>query len=236
MRAFVQLLTILCISLLIPLPLVAETSKIRLGWQIPWATQGQLVQALKNSNIPELTELDIEYSGFTYGGPLNRAALGGEIDILLTADHPAAVLLSKGRGFKIVARMMYNRVCIYTATGSPIKSVEALAGKSVMGPIGAAAERVALAKIAETGVDLGSLNLASLDMSQQNAIIQGGQGWDGIDALFGFDPLPAIWEANGQVTIIDCGPVVSIVAASEDMVNNRADELANFLTAFQLRI
>ena len=178
--------------------------------------------------------MEIEYIGFSYGGPLNRAALGGEVDVLLTADHPAAVLLSKERGFKIVARMMYNRVCIYVPKTSEIASVAELSGKSVMGPIGAAAERVALAKIAVTGVDLSSLNLASLDMGQQNAIIQGGQEWDGIDALFGFDPLPAIWEENGQITIIDCGPVVSIVAASEEMIVNRSDDLARFLTAFQL--
>lgn len=212
----------------------ADDRPIRLGWQIPWATQGQLVQALKHSNIPELTEIELEYVGFSYGGPLNRAALGGEIDVLLTADHPAAVLVSKQRGFKIVARMMYNRVCIYAPAGSEITSVAQLSGKSVMGPIGAAAERVALAEIAQAGIALNSLKLASLDMGQQNAIVRAGSSWDGVDALFGFDPLPAIWEADGRIQIIDCGPVVSIVAASEEMLTSRKEELADFLKAFLL--
>jgi ABC-type nitrate/sulfonate/bicarbonate transport system substrate-binding protein len=213
-------------------PALAE--KIRLGWQVPWATQGQLVQGLKHSNIPELLDLDIEYVGFAYGGPLNKAALGGGVDVLLTADHPAAVLLSKQRGFKIVARMMYNRVCLYTPNGSDITELGQLAGARVAGPIGAAAERVALAEIRDAGIDLSSVSLAQLDMSQQNALIISGRDWTGIDAMFGFDPLPAIWSANGQIEILKCGPVVSIVAASEQMVTDRREELEAFLTAFHL--
>jgi hypothetical protein len=63
-------------------PSLAAAENIRLGWQIPWATQGQLVQALKHSNIPRLTGVDLAYVGFSYGGPLNSAALAGQIDVL----------------------------------------------------------------------------------------------------------------------------------------------------------
>ncbi len=225
-------LSLFLITLLTGCPAFAET--IRLGWQVPWATQGQLVQALKHSNIPELLDLDIEYVGFAYGGPLNKAALGGGVDVLLTADHPAAVLLSKQRGFKIVARMMYNRVCLYTPTGSAITDLDQLDSARLAGPIGAAAERVALAEVRNAGVDLSSVSLVQLDMAQQNTLIVGGSDWQGIDAMFGFDPLPAIWHANGQIEILKCGPVVSIVAASEEMTTERGDGLEDFLTAFHL--
>ena len=229
----------LCMSavaaiVMIGAPAYADDEPIRLGWQIPWATQGQLIQALKHTNITDLTEIDLDYIGFAYGGPLNRAALSGEIDILLTADHPAAVLVSKQRGFKIIARMMYNRVCIYVPPNSELSSLADFSGKAVMGPIGAAAERIALAEITEAGVDLGSITLSSLDMGQQNAVIANGSAWNNVDAMFGFDPLPAIWEANGLIKIVSCGPVVSIVAASEDMLTNHSDKVESFLTAFLL--
>lgn len=112
MRTLVISISIV-LSLGIINPCFASDSTIRLGWQEPWATQGQLVMGLQHTNIPELNDLNIEYVGFAYGGPLNKAAIAGEVDILLTADHPALVLMSKKPGYRIVSRMMYNRVCIY---------------------------------------------------------------------------------------------------------------------------
>jgi hypothetical protein len=73
---------------------------IRLGWQVPWATQGQLVMGLKHTNIASLLGLELTYVGFAYGAPLNQAALAGEVDVLLTADQPALLLLGKTDQFK----------------------------------------------------------------------------------------------------------------------------------------
>src|SRR5262245_11714207 len=90
----------------------SAAERVRLGWQTPWATQGQLVMALKNSNIPELAGSDLDYLGFAYGGPLNQAALAKGVDVLLTADQPAIALIARKTGFKIVSRLMYNRTCL----------------------------------------------------------------------------------------------------------------------------
>ena len=215
----------------------AAEQAIRLGWQVPWATQGQLVMGLKHTNIPELTGIELEYVGFTYGGPLNRAALADEVDVLLTADQPALVLLSKIDRFKIVARMMYNRVCLYVPPQSGITRLQDLAGKRLMGPVGAAAERVAMAAIEAAGVDLGELHMGTLDMSQQAALLRSAEGkatWRGVDALYGFDPLPAVFESEGRARTIHCGKVVSLVLASRDMIESRGNELVGFLRAFAL--
>ena len=63
----------------------AAADPIRLGWQTTWATQGQLVVGLQKSNIPELVGVELDYPGFAFGGPLNQAALAGQVDLLLTA-------------------------------------------------------------------------------------------------------------------------------------------------------
>lgn len=214
----------------------ASEASIRLGWQVPWATQGQLVMGLQHTNIPQLNNLDIKYVGFAYGGPLNKAAIAGEVDILLTADHPALVLMSKKPGYRIVSRMMYNRVCIYVPSKSPITKLQQLAGKTVMGPVGAAAERVALQGLHEASVDVDSMRVGKLDMAQQSALLSregSATSWEGVDALFGFDPLPAVFQEQGKARMLNCGKVVSVVVASPEMLK-RKDDLKRFLQAFRM--
>lgn len=235
-RHFVPVCIIATVMQLHPGPAFAAPP-LRLGWQIPWATQGQLVMGLKYTNIPELTGIDLDYSGFSYGGPLNRAALSGEVDILLTADQPALVLTSRSKDFDIVARMMYNRVCLYVPPKSPVRTLGDLRGRTIMGPVGAAAERVAMAEIARAGVALSEINAGSLDMSQQSALLRtGSQGekWRNIDALYGFDPLPAVFETAGQARMLHCGKVVSVVVASKELIQKRPEQLRSFLRAFAL--
>ncbi|MDJ0824148.1 MAG: ABC transporter substrate-binding protein [Rhodobacter sp.] len=213
----------------------SQADSIRLGWQLPWATQGQLVMALKHSNIPELAGIEIDYTDFAYGGPLNQAALAGDVDILLTADQPAAVLIARGSRHKIVSRMMYNRTCIYVPTNSNVEKLADLADASIGGPVGAAAERIAMADLRASGVDIDRLSHSKLDMSQQAVIVRrdpAAETWATIDALYGFDPLPAAFEENGLVKMISCGKVLSLVLASDDMIENRQDELVEFLRAF----
>lgn len=213
----------------------AFAESIRLGWQLPWATQGQLVMALKQSNIPELAGIDLEYVDFTYGGPLNQAALAGDVDILLTADQPAAVLIARGDKHRIVARMMYNRTCIYVPTGSNVENLTDLNGAHIAGPVGAAAERIAMADLSGMGVNIDALEHSKLDMGQQAALVrqsEGASSWGTIDALYGFDPLPAAFEEQDLVKMLSCGKVLSLVLASDEMIEERPEELAAFLRAF----
>jgi ABC-type nitrate/sulfonate/bicarbonate transport system substrate-binding protein len=210
---------------------------IRLGWQTPWATQGQLVMGLKHTNIPELVDVDIEFVGFSYGAPLNQAALAGQVDILLTADQPAIALLSRSEDFKVVSRMMYNRTCLYVPENSPIQSLMDLEGKSVAGPVGAAAERTTLRALQEAGLELDTIRFGNIDMGGQSALVAAGANegrWSQFDALYGFDPLPAVFEARGRARMIQCGRVVSVVVASRDMLENRVGELERFLRGFYL--
>src|SRR4051812_23027680 len=82
----------------------AHVESIRIGWQVPWATQGQVVQALKHTNVLALNDLRADFKGFSYGGPLNEAAIAGSVDAIFTADQPAATLLAAGGRWTIVAR------------------------------------------------------------------------------------------------------------------------------------
>lgn len=212
------------------------TEAVRLGWQTPWATQGQVVMALTHTNIPSVAGVEIDPIGFSYGAPLNSAALAGSVDVLFTADQPAAVLLSKTDQFVIVARLMYNRVCLYVPPRSPIRRISDLRDKTLMGPVGAAAERIALDFLRQASVPLDQLRLGSLDMAQQAALLQRADGgaWRGTDALYGFDPLPALFEQKRQARMLHCGNVLSVVLASRQMIQQRPQDLGAFLRAYAL--
>jgi ABC-type nitrate/sulfonate/bicarbonate transport system substrate-binding protein len=208
---------------------------LRLGWQTPWATQGQLVAVMQKTNIPQLVGLDLSYVGFSYGAPLNRAALAGQVDLLLTADQPAAALVDKGARYRIVARMMYNRTCLYSHPASRVTAIEQLQRARILGPSGAAAERVALKLLSDAKVDASKIQWGDLDMTGQAALVRADQGaWPGVEALYGFDPLPADWQARGKIRMLGCGTVTSFVLASTEVIEGRAETLARFLKAFSL--
>ena len=209
--------------------------KIRIGWQVPWATQGQVVQVLKHTDALDLNGLQAEFKGFNYGGPLNEAALAGDVDALFTADQPAATLLAKGGKYTIVARLMYNRVAIYVPPDSPIRSVADLKGKKVAMPFGAAAQRDALNAIQQAGIDPAKeITSINLDIYEQNNIVQRGtkSRWGDIDALVGFDPTPAILEFKGLARMLHVGQVVSLVLISDSYLKAHPNEAKRFLQAF----
>src|SRR3989339_10344 len=130
-----------------------KQTKIRIGWQVPWATQGQIVQILKHTDILKKNGLEAEFVGRTYGPELNAAALGGEIDVVLTADQPAAALFSKDKGWIGIGRLMYNRTSTYVPINSSINTIKELKDKTIGIPIGAAAERVTNEALIRNGFD-----------------------------------------------------------------------------------
>ncbi|MFH1862051.1 MAG: ABC transporter substrate-binding protein [bacterium] len=208
----------------------------RLGWQIPWATQGQLVQALKHTTILDQYPVQVEFKGFSYGGPLNEAALAGEVDIILTADQPAATLLSRNENWTIVGRMMYNRVAIYVPPHSPIETLADLKGKTVAIPFGAAAQRDALRAMKNVGLDpQKDVKCVNLDIYEQSSIVQLGDSsnWGQIDALVGFDPTPAMFEVTGKARMLHVGKVVSLIVINNAFIAAHPDAVVAFLEAFQ---
>lgn len=213
----------------------AELINLRIGWQVPWATQGQLTQILKNTNILEKNGLKGEFKGFTFGGPLNEAALAGEVDVIFTADQPAATLLSKDPDWAIIGRLMYNRVSLYVPPKSPIETVADLKGKTVGMPFGAAAQRMALKAEKDAGLDpKKDVNNVNLDIYEQSDLVRNPNAtkWGNMDALAGFDPTPAIFEEKGLIKTLAVGKVVSVMVMSKDYIQKNPEAPVKFLKAF----
>ena len=56
----------------------------------------------------------------------------------------------------------------------------------------------------------------NLDIFEQNSVVQKGnrKSWGDIDAMVGFDPIPALLEANGAARMLHIGRPVSLVLLS----------------------
>jgi ABC-type nitrate/sulfonate/bicarbonate transport system substrate-binding protein len=214
----------------------AVTIPIRIGWQVPWATQGQITQVLAHTNILELHGLQGEFKGFSYGAPLNEAALAGEVDVIFTADQPAITLLAADEEWVIIGRLMYNRVAIYVPPASPILTLEELRDKTIAIPFGAAAQRDAMKAIQQAGLDpVTDIHSIYLDIYEQSGIVQAGsaESWGEIDAMVGFDPTPAIFEHNNQARMLHVGKVVSLIVMSKAFIAQHPQAPERFLEAFR---
>jgi sulfonate transport system substrate-binding protein len=208
---------------------------IRIGWQIPWATEGQLVQVLKHTSILENNKLSGDFKGFSFGGPLNEAALAGNVDVVLTADQPAATLLSKSHDWVIIGRLMYNRVSLYVPPKSAIQTVADLKGKTVAMPFGAAAQRMAYKAEISAGLDPSKdVKNINLDIYAQSDLVrdQNAAKWGEIDAMAGFDPTPAIFEGKGLIRNLAVGPVVSVIMMSKKYIAANPEAPTKLLGSF----
>lgn len=214
------------------------STKIRIGWQVPWALQGQLVQVWKHTDILKKNGLEAEFVGKNYGPELNEAALGGAIDVILTADQPAAALFSKDKGWVGISRLMYNRTATYVPPKSPIKELKDLKGKTIGLPFGAAAQRVLIEDLKAQGLDSKTdVKLINLAMSEHAPLLKKGgadaEKWDQFDALAGFDPAPAIFEASGLARIIDTGKVCSLVLMNKEFIEKNKGVAKNVAAALK---
>ena len=208
---------------------------IRVGWQVAWATQGQIAQALQRTNALALNGLHGEFKGFSYGAPLNEAALAGELDVLFTADQPATALLARDDRWKIICRLMYSRVALYVPRDSPIRTVADLRGRTIAMPFGAASQREALKALRAAGLDpVRDTRIVHMDISEQAGVIEAGspESWGAVDAMAGFDPTAASFEQRGLARMLHVSEVTSVVMLSADYHARHPDAAKNFLKAF----
>ncbi len=207
--------------------LALGAEKVRIGWQIPWTLQGQLVQVLKRTPILKNNGIEADFVGKTFGPELNEAALAGALDVIFTADQPAAALFSKSSDWIGIGRLMYNRTSTYVPVDSKVAGISELKGKTIGLPVGAAAERVFYESLKEKNVTKNQVKVVHLAMPEHLPLIQrakaGESRWGQFDALAGFDPIPAILEAKGKVKSIQAGTVCAMVLLKKGATHGKLD-------------
>jgi len=207
---------------------------IRIGWQIPAATQGQVLQVLKRTSVLEGHGLKPVFVPFSYGGPQVEAAFAGDLDVFFSGDQPAINLIARGGKWKIVARLFDDGVGIIVPPNSTIQSVEDLEGTTVASPFGSVAHRDAFMEQEAAGLDsqrdVLNKNLDILEIRRR--VQAGGNGtWDGFDAAVIWEPLISRFELEGIARRITSERYVGVVSVSEEFIENHPEAVVELLVA-----
>jgi ABC-type nitrate/sulfonate/bicarbonate transport system substrate-binding protein len=207
---------------------------IRIGWQIPAATQGQILQVLKRTSVLEGHGLKPILVPFSYGGPQVEAAFAGELDVFFSGDQPAINLIARGGKWKIVARLFEDGVGIIVPPSSTIERVGDLKGTTVASPFGSVAHRDAFMEQEAAGLDSHEdvLN-KNLDILEIRRRVQaGGSGtWDGFDAAVVWEPLISRFELEGLARSIRSGRYLGVISVSEEFIARHPEAVVQLLVA-----
>lgn len=208
---------------------------IKIGWQVGWATQGQVSQVLKHSDILKNNGLAGEFLGFSYGAPLTEAALASQVDVAFVADQPAATLIARGGKWSIIARLIDFRSALIVPIESPIKSLKDLEGKTIAIPFGSTTHRVILNMIKEAGlVPEKNASIINLDILEQAALIQSGNRtkWGNVDAMASWDPNVAIFESRSMARVLKFDNALAVVVMANEYIANQRPGAIRFLKSF----
>jgi ABC-type nitrate/sulfonate/bicarbonate transport system substrate-binding protein len=207
---------------------------IRIGWQIPAATQGQVLQVLKRTDVLEGHGLKPSFIPFSYGGPQVAAAFAGKLDVFFAGDQPAINLIARGGKWKIVARLFDDGVGIIVPPNSPVRTVEGLRGKTVASPFGSVAHRDAFREQEAAGLDpLTDVTNRDLDILEiRRRVLDGGnERWDDIDAAVVWEPIISRFELEGLVRSVTSGKYLGVIAVSEEFMDTHPDSVVQLLVA-----
>jgi ABC-type nitrate/sulfonate/bicarbonate transport system substrate-binding protein len=214
-----------------------QGTPVRIGWQVAWATQGQIAQALDRTNALSLFGLNGDFHSFTYGAPLSEAALANQLDVAFVGDQPAINLISRTSDWKIVARLMDFRVALVVPPDSAIKKNIDLKGKTIGIPFGASTHRFALEVLKDSGLDPAKdVHIVNIDIQEQGDIVRAGAGraWSKVDAFASWDHHIALYEREGLAKVLTSGTALGVVAMSESFIKANPEAAANVLAAYKL--
>ena len=211
-----------------------DLTPVRIGWQVPSSTQGQIVQVLKRTDVLEQHGLIPTFIPYSYGKPQIAAALGGKLDVVFSGDQPAINLVSASGTWKIVGRMNYDRVAMMVPVGSPIAGFEDLRGKTVASSFGSIAHREAFLWQQAAGLDpnqdVKNVNMDILDI-QDLVTAGGGEKWGDIDAVVVWETSTSLFELGKLARALDASPTIGVISFSEEFMSERPEAAARLLVA-----
>lgn len=207
---------------------------LRIGWQPPWANQGQIVAIMKNTDVLKKENVKAEFVPFTYGAPLIEAALAGRIDVAFAGDQPIMNLVSKSDDWKIVARMTRYRSGIVVPLESSVQNLTELEGKTVATAFGSTTHRDLVRVFSENGLE-GKVKIVNLDQAEHAAVIEAGGRtvWGQIDAIATYDPTITAAINKGAARILQTWASPALVAIRTEVLASRREEVVRFLRAYR---
>lgn len=215
-------------------------SILALGTATPFVAQ--------ENGLFEGSDISIEVTQFADGSALMEAFAAGELDVALSGVIPVATWISKGIDMKVVASANGGGHVLMTRKDTGITSVEDLKGKTIAEPnIATVTDALLRSKI---------LGDAGLDPDMDVTLIPGMKPADmatvlmvtkEVDAMITWEPFAAQAEKDYEdiVVLYDSAKEikeetgssafypVNVVAANQDFIDNRPEDLEKFLDIYK---
>lgn len=215
-------------------------SILALGTATPFVAQ--------ENGLFEESNISIEVTQFADGSALMEAFAAGELDVALSGVIPVATWISKGIDMKVVASANGGGHVLMTRNDTGITSVEDLKGKTIAEPnIATVTDALLRSKI---------LGDAGLDPDMDVTLIPGMKPADmatvlmvtkEVDAMITWEPFAAQAEEDYEDIVVlydssieikeETGSnafyPVNVVAANQDFIDNRPEDLDKFLEIYK---
>jgi sulfonate transport system substrate-binding protein len=192
---------------------------------------GQVGRILEKTDILAKNGLKGEVTAFQYGPPMMEAMLSGRIDVALTSEQNAVVLLAKGFSAKVIASLgSAGRLGLVVPVNSSIKSIKDLKGKKVGTIFGSSVHRPILVWLKEAGLIYGKdVELINMPAAELRFALLNGS----LDAIMVWDPYLEDFIEKKNARVIKEQLFNLAVIMSQDFIQKNSDAAVNFLIALK---
>lgn len=170
---------------------------------LDWATYNPLSLIIRDQGWLEAALADdgieVEWLQSAGSNRANEGLRSGALDVGSTAGSAALLARSNGSPIKTIA--LYSQPewsAIVVPDGSPIDSVDDLAGTSIAATLGTDPYFFLLQALDEAGVPLGEVEVQNLQHADGRSALEQGS----VDAWAGLDPIMAAGEAESGLELI----------------------------------
>lgn len=209
-----------------------ERVPIRIGWQLAMATQGQLVEVLKRTNLLDRIGLDPTFVPFSYGEPEVAAAARGDLDVMFSSGQSVNNLLARGGKWKVLARLHYIPAALMVPPDSPIKEVKDLRGKTIACTFGTIGHREATMKERAAGLNPDKdVNHVNMDILEIQKLVESGgrEKWGKFDAVALWEPDISLFKNEGTARVLSSHRAIYLVSVSDKFIANNRPATIRFL-------
>ena len=209
-----------------------ERVPIRIGWQLAMATQGQLVEVLKRTNLLDRIGLDPTFVPFSYGEPEVAAAARGDLDVMFSSGQSVNNLLARGGKWKVLARLHYIPAALMVPPDSPIKEVKDLRGKTIACTFGTIGHREATMKERAAGLNPDKdVNHVNMDILEIQKLVESGgrEKWGKFDAVALWEPDISLFKNEGTARVLSSHRAMYLVSVSDKFIANNRPATIRFL-------
>lgn len=211
-----------------------EKDVLDVSWMTSWATTGQVMVAIENTNIRDVTDSESVLQPFLFGPEMNEAARAGRIDVTNTGVVPTVNLLAADEDWIIVSRLIHFSVSLLVPKDSAIKDIQSLAGKKVGVPFGGGSHPYMLQRLREVGIEEGrgpyKVELINLKPPEQVAALSSGD----VDAIATWEPQTALARTQLNAKVIDQDIHVGFVAIRKSFAEDNPEEVVDLLESYIL--